>query len=74
MGKKKKKAPKPYCWYCTREFEDEKVLINHQKAKHFRCDFCNKKMNNAKGLATHVTQVHKEKMDRYARTLEAPAP
>lgn len=25
-----------WCWYCDRTFEDLKVLIQHQKAKHFR--------------------------------------
>ncbi|KAI8901597.1 hypothetical protein BC833DRAFT_113581 [Globomyces pollinis-pini] len=45
MGKKKRKELKQWCWYCDREFEDEKVLINHQKAKHFKCDYCNKKLN-----------------------------
>ena len=26
-----------YCYYCDREFDDEKVLILHQTAKHFKC-------------------------------------
>lgn len=46
--------------YCDREFEDEKVLTNHQKAKHFKCHICSKKMNTAGGLVVHVSQVHKE--------------
>jgi hypothetical protein len=34
MGKKKKKEiVKPWCYYCDRVFEDEKILIQHQKAK-----------------------------------------
>ena len=39
---KKKRASEldAWCWYCDREFEDEKVLIEHQKAKHFKCSFC----------------------------------
>ena len=36
MGKKKRKEIKPWCWYCDREFDDDKILINHQKAKHFK--------------------------------------
>ncbi|KAF8206171.1 hypothetical protein K438DRAFT_1904943 [Mycena galopus ATCC 62051] len=48
-GKKKNKnVIRPWCWYCEREFEDEKVLMQHQKAKHFKC-----------GLAVHIHQVHK---------------
>jgi len=23
--------------YCNREFDDEKILVQHQKAKHFKC-------------------------------------
>ena len=46
--------------YCNREFDDEKVLIGHQKAKHFRCHICHKKLYTAPGLAIHCSQVHKE--------------
>ncbi|KAJ7745727.1 putative zinc finger protein [Mycena metata] len=50
MAKKKNKnVIRPWCWYCEREFEDEKVLMQHQKAKHFKCG----------GLAVHIQQVHK---------------
>ena len=61
MAKKKKKSVlKPWCWYCDREFDDDKVLINHQKAKHFKCSFCHKKMNTIGGLVVHLQDVHKE--------------
>ncbi|KAG9302016.1 hypothetical protein G9A89_021060 [Geosiphon pyriformis] len=61
MGKKKKKVNvRPWCWYCERDFEDEKVLIQHQKAKHFKCPHCSKKLNTAGGMVVHVAQVHKE--------------
>ena len=46
--------------YCNREFDDEKVLIFHQKAKHFKCHICHKKLYTAPGLAIHCSQVHKE--------------
>lgn len=46
--------------YCDREFEDEKILINHQKAKHFKCYQCHKKLTTATGLAIHLYSVHKE--------------
>lgn len=62
MGRKKKKAAKPWCWYCEREFDDEKVLIYHQKAKHFKCHICHKKLYTAPGLAIHCSQVHKEEV------------
>jgi hypothetical protein len=64
MGRKKKKPQKPWCWYCNREFEDEKILIQHQKAKHFKCHICNKKLFTGPGLAIHCMQVHKETIDK----------
>ena len=51
---------KPWCWYCNRDFEEEKVLIQHQKAKHFKCHVCHKKLYTGPGLAIHTMQVHKE--------------
>ncbi|KLO07335.1 hypothetical protein SCHPADRAFT_917273 [Schizopora paradoxa] len=61
MGKKKSKKAviRPWCWYCEREFEDEKVLMQHQKAKHFKCKICPRRLNTAGGLAVHIQQVHK---------------
>ncbi|KIL66960.1 hypothetical protein M378DRAFT_9664 [Amanita muscaria Koide BX008] len=60
MGKKKnKQLLRPWCWYCEREFEDEKVLMQHQKAKHFKCGMCPRRLNTAGGLAVHIQQVHK---------------
>jgi len=65
MGKKRKHAPteedisKPWCFYCDRTFVDEKILIQHQKSKHFKCPKCHKKLGSASGMATHCLQVHK---------------
>ncbi|KAJ7455235.1 hypothetical protein B0H11DRAFT_248642 [Mycena galericulata] len=60
MAKKKNKnVIRPWCWYCEREFEDEKVLMQHQKAKHFKCNMCPRRLNTAGGLAVHIQQVHK---------------
>jgi len=53
-----------YCWYCEREFEDDKVLLSHQKAKHFKCSHCPRRLNTAGGLAVHIDQVHKLGTDR----------
>ena len=47
-----------------REFDDEKILIVHQKAKHFKCHICHKRLYTGPGLAIHCMQVHKEKMDK----------
>ncbi|KAL9105141.1 MAG: hypothetical protein Q9187_008813 [Circinaria calcarea] len=67
MGKKKRGHPdieeilaRPWCYYCERDFDDQKVLINHQKAKHFKCERCGRRLNTAGGLSVHMTQVHKE--------------
>ncbi|GMH06716.1 hypothetical protein Nepgr_008556 [Nepenthes gracilis] len=61
MGKKKKRQnDKVFCYYCDREFDDEKILVQHQKAKHFKCHVCNKKLSTAGGMVIHVLQVHKE--------------
>uniref|UniRef100_A0A2R9AW11 C2H2-type domain-containing protein n=1 Tax=Pan paniscus TaxID=9597 RepID=A0A2R9AW11_PANPA len=43
---KKKKQLKP-------DFGDEKILIQHQKAKHFKCHICHKKLYPGPGLAIH---------------------
>lgn len=69
MGKKKKNKGEQqeiqvYCWYCERKFEDEKVLVAHQKAKHFKCHVCHKKLTTAGGMVVHVFQVHKENITK----------
>lgn len=51
---------RPFCYYCERDFDDLKVLTAHQRAKHFKCAKCSRKLNTASGLAIHVVQVHKE--------------
>ena len=33
-----------------RDFEDLKLLISHQKAKHFKCDRCGRRLNTAGGI------------------------
>ncbi|KAK5078544.1 hypothetical protein LTS08_006494 [Lithohypha guttulata] len=67
MTKKKRGHPdveevlsRPWCYYCERDFDDLKILINHQKAKHFKCDRCGRRLNTAGGLNVHMNQVHKE--------------
>ncbi|KAK9367323.1 hypothetical protein V1509DRAFT_626968 [Lipomyces kononenkoae] len=67
MGKKKSTTAalqdllqRPWCYYCERDFDDLKVLISHQRAQHFKCDRCNKRLNTAGGLVIHIQQVHKE--------------
>ncbi|XP_067122030.1 BUB3-interacting and GLEBS motif-containing protein ZNF207-like isoform X2 [Centruroides vittatus] len=58
-----------YIRYCNREFDDEKILIQHQKAKHFKCHICHKKLYTGPGLAIHCMQVHKETLDKVPNAL-----
>ncbi|KAJ4975179.1 hypothetical protein NE237_000285 [Protea cynaroides] len=64
MGKKKKRPSKVWCYYCDREFDDEKILVQHQKARHFKCHVCHKKLSTAGGMSIHVLQVHKENVTK----------
>ncbi|KAE8348075.1 hypothetical protein BDV28DRAFT_115312 [Aspergillus coremiiformis] len=68
MGKKRRGPTleellgRPWCYYCERDFEDLKILISHQKAKHFKCERCGRRLNTAGGLSVHMSQVHKEQL------------
>merc|ERR1711977_451980 len=69
VGKKKRGHPdveevlsRPWCYYCERDFDDLKILISHQKAKHFKCERCGCRLNTAGGLSVHMNQVHKENL------------
>ncbi|KAL1985630.1 hypothetical protein VTN96DRAFT_7610 [Rasamsonia emersonii] len=69
MGKKKRHhttleelLARPWCYYCERDFDDLKILISHQKAKHFKCERCGRRLNTAGGLSVHMSQVHKEQL------------
>ncbi|PFH62171.1 hypothetical protein XA68_14840 [Ophiocordyceps unilateralis] len=76
MGKKRRGHPdiedvlsRPWCYYCERDFEDLKLLISHQKAKHFKCDRCGRRLNTAGGLSVHMNQVHKEQLHQVENSL-----
>ncbi|GJD12751.1 protein suppressor of fri 4 [Galdieria sulphuraria] len=75
MGRKKK-APQTdivdriFCWYCDRDFQEEKILASHQKEKHFKCQWCNKRLMSVKGLVVHSQQVHKEEVTRVPNAVE----
>ena len=62
MGRKKRDLSylKPFCYYCDKVFENDIVLHQHQKAKHFTCTHCKKKFSTAISMHTHITQVHKD--------------
>jgi hypothetical protein len=64
MGKKKRGHPdieevlaRPWCYYCERDFDDLKILISHQKAKHYKCDRCGRRLNTAGGELMRMTRL-----------------
>jgi len=74
--KKRKDGPtvddlleRAWCYYCEKDFDDLKILIDHQKAKHFRCSHCPRRLNTIGGLSVHVTQVHKDSISEVANAL-----
>jgi hypothetical protein len=75
MGRKKRRdeakdAVQPFCYYCDREFDNENVLIQHQKSKHFKCHACGKKMTTVGALITHFKHVHKEAIKKVPNAKE----
>lgn len=43
--------------------------MQHQKAKHFKCHICHKKLYTGPGLSIHCMQVHKETVDKVPNSL-----
>eukprot|EP00736_Rhodelphis_marinus_P014234 Rmarinus@m.27491 len=71
MGRKKKKDKELiWCWYCDRMFEDNTVLIDHQRAKHYKCQICNKKLNMISSLLVHAQQVHKTNITKVPNAIK----
>ena len=58
MGKKRRGPTldellaRPWCYYCERDFDDLKILTLHQKAKHFKCERCGRRLNTAGGKSS----------------------
>lgn len=48
---------RPWCYYCERDFDDLKILIHHQKAKHFKCERCSRRLNTAGGKSRRETRL-----------------
>jgi hypothetical protein len=49
------------------------VLMQHQKAKHFKCSMCPRRLNTAGGLAVHIQQVHKLEPEKYVPPYNLPS-
>lgn len=61
---------RPWCYYCERDFDDVKVLLSHQKAKHFKCNSCfTRTLSTPGGLRVHMAQVHKITMTEIENAL-----
>ena len=63
--KRIKDINKPFCWYCDRSFDDEKILQNHQKACHFRCPTCRKRFSDGRAVAVHFEKVHNHPLKEF---------
>ncbi|MCP9265432.1 hypothetical protein DINM_020729 [Dirofilaria immitis] len=55
--------------YGSKEKARRETLVLHQKAKHFKCHICHKKLFTGPGLAIHCMQVHKETIDKIPAAL-----
>eukprot|EP00406_Dinophysis_acuminata_P072039 CAMPEP_0179257852 /NCGR_PEP_ID=MMETSP0797-20121207/25006_1 /TAXON_ID=47934 /ORGANISM="Dinophysis acuminata, Strain DAEP01" /LENGTH=251 /DNA_ID=CAMNT_0020965851 /DNA_START=60 /DNA_END=812 /DNA_ORIENTATION=- len=74
MGRKKAAGGvlqhnRPFCFFCDRTFDDETVLLQHQRAKHFRCPECDDgavrgKCESVQGLIVHTLKVHGKSLAR----------
>ena len=64
MGRKKRKQKGPiiFCYYCNKTYDNEKTLIQHQKAKHFKCPKCNRKNMTSLALKRHIKE-HREVLE-----------
>jgi len=80
MGRKKAgavAAPQEgrlFCYFCDRNFDDEGTLIQHQRAKHFRCPDCDitavrGKCESVQGLIVHTLKVHTRTLRRVPNAL-----
>lgn len=47
--------------------------MQHQKAKHFKCNLCPRRLNTAGGLAVHIQQVHKLEPEKCVPTTITPS-
>mmetsp|Transcript_3221 Transcript_3221/g.15115 ORF Transcript_3221/g.15115 Transcript_3221/m.15115 type:complete len:489 (-) Transcript_3221:4546-6012(-) len=74
MGRKKKRdheqVKRIFCWYCDRDFNDESVLVMHQKNKHFKCNYCGKRLQMLSGLVIHCQQLHKQTIEKVPNAVE----
>jgi Zinc finger, C2H2 type len=66
----KKKKEKIYCYYCERVFKDETTLVEHQRAKHFKCPKCPRRLLGLSSLLNHARKVHELDIDQVPDAVE----
>jgi len=68
MGRRKRDLSyvKPFCYFCDKTFENEIVLHQHQKSKHFMCSICKKKFPTTLNLSSHIMKDHHTKLSKYS--------
>ena len=73
MGRKskRKQVQKSICFYCSRLFDTEEVLIQHQKAVHFKCRVCFKRFLSLSNLTVHLKSVHMEDLINVPGAIDA---
>lgn len=66
MGRKKRDYSyvKPFCFFCDKTFDNEIVLHQHQKSKHFSCPECKKKFPTTLNLSAHITKTHQKTLSK----------
>ncbi|KAL4442340.1 hypothetical protein ABPG74_005681 [Tetrahymena malaccensis] len=71
MGRKKRDLSHllPFCYYCDKTFENEIILHQHQKARHFTCEKCQKKFSTADLIKSHLHQSHNENLQKVPNSL-----
>ena len=62
------------CFYCTKEFVNEAVLLLHQKSVHFKCEECGRRVAGIAGLKIHCTTVHRGTLERICLLYTSPSP
>jgi len=53
---------RPFCYYCDREFDSVKTLVQHQRTKHFKCAECGLSFDTVTGLRVHMLNAYKRTM------------
>ena len=59
-----------FCYYCDRRFDNEQTLILHQRAKHFKCPECRKKLQTLPSLTLHHKEVHKMTLQKVPEAID----